>query len=482
MGRIVRISALFTIVAVFISTFAWSEEGAPTRIAVLDFNSMGLDRAETDRVTDAFRIYLDKTLNLKVFDPSPMYQVMDDEGYPRQIPCTDDSCIIELGTVLGVDFIIAANIGRIGDILSISLWMLNVKNGHVVSTVMENYQCTFNAFVEKRLHSVATKTAHAVLHYFRSGLLSSAPRTGTWSVFSQEEGVLPSNNVLCIAEDLDGVVWLGMKAHGVMAYNNGTWRTYGRSQGIPDNDIWSIAVDARNHKWFGTIGGGACRFDGKKWKYYTVKNGLASNYVSGIVCAPNSNDVWFLSWDSGVTLLRNGRFTVYTEKDGLIDNDVRSMAITSEGTVLFGTYKGVSVFDGVTWTHLSSDYTYGQFTGNGNSGLADNYVRAMTVDLQGRIWYGTYRGVSCQTDSVWTGYMRKDGLADNNVYSIQIDNYGMLWCGTYGGVSRFDGITWNSYTSADGLAGNNTKIVAIDRKNNKWFSSAEKGVTLYTGD
>ncbi len=88
---------------------------------------------------------------------------------------------------------------------------------------------------------------------------------------------------------------------------------------------------------------------------------------------------------------------------------------------------GVSRFDGSNWiTYTVED------------GLAENTVRAIAVDLEGGVWFGTIAGVSYFKDETWTTYTEDDGLVKNNVLAIIVAPDGALWFGTDGkGVSRF---------------------------------------------
>ena len=54
------------------------------------------------------------------------------------------------------------------------------------------------------------------------------------------------------------------------------------------------------------------------------------------------------------------------------------------GNKWFGTYNGVSKFDGSNWT------TY-RFNNTAN-GLVNNWVNAIIIDAKGDIWFGTSGG------------------------------------------------------------------------------------------
>ena len=75
-------------------------------------------------------------------------------------------------------------------------------------------------------------------------------------------------------------------------------------------------------------------------------------------------------------------FTISSTRRGLANNNVYSIAIDSEGNKWFGTWVGVSKFDGTNWTAYTS------------GGLALNTVNAITIDSYGNKWFGTFAGVN----------------------------------------------------------------------------------------
>ena len=165
------------------------------------------------------------------------------------------------------------------------------------------------------------------------------------------------------------------------------------------------------------------------------------------------------------------QFTNYTTADGLVSNNVISIAIDAQGNKWFGTYNGgVSKFDGTTWTNYTTA-----------DGLVSNSVYSIAIDAQNNKWFGTDLGVSKFDGTTWTNYTTADGLVSNSVRSIAIDAQGNKWFGTYGGVSKFDGTNWTNYTKADGLVSNSVRSIAIDAQNNKWFGTFSAAGTIDGG-
>ncbi len=76
----------------------------------------------------------------------------------------------------------------------------------------------------------------------------------------------------------------------------------------------------------------------------------------------------------------------------------------------------------------------------------------LSIDANGNKWIGTYGGGLAKFDgTTWTTYnTANSGLPNNYVRAIAIDANGNKWIGTYGGgLAKFDGTTWTTYNTAN---------------------------------
>ncbi|MFC1537410.1 two-component regulator propeller domain-containing protein, partial [Gemmatimonadota bacterium] len=236
------------------------------------------------------------------------------------------------------------------------------------------------------------------------------------------------------------------------------------------NYVEALAFEGNNILWAGGSGG-VVRWDLTDGSYtkFNSSDGLVNNHVYSIAIDSQGNK-WFGTY-GGVSRFDGSNWTTYTTSDGLAPSGVRAIAIDSQGNKWFGTHGGgVSKFDGTNWTAYTTA-----------DGLAHNIVKAIEIDSQGNKWFGTYGGGVSRFDGTnWTTYTEADGLADNKVFAIALDSEGNKWFGTYGGVSVYDGSAWTTYTTADGLAINYVFSIAIDSDGRKWFGTGS-GVSVYDG-
>ena len=90
-----------------------------------------------------------------------------------------------------------------------------------------------------------------------------------WNVYTLYNSDLPENDLLSIAVDSAGAVWIGTRKKGLVRFDGSSWRSYTLDNSdIPGDAVYSVAFDARERLWAGTHGGGLVRFDGQAWTQY----------------------------------------------------------------------------------------------------------------------------------------------------------------------------------------------------------------------
>ncbi|MBI1928147.1 hypothetical protein HYR99_28365 [Candidatus Poribacteria bacterium] len=168
------------------------------------------------------------------------------------------------------------------------------------------------------------------------------------------------------------------------------------------------------------------------WKTYRYVDGLANNSVTAILQAEDGT-IWFGTWE-GVSRYDGKNWTTYTEQNGLAGNTVRALLQDRAGAIWVGTNGGVSRYDGGRW----QSYTQA-------NGLVHNDVTALLQDREGAIWVGTRRGISRYDRTQWQTVTAPDRFPRGGVTALMQDQTGTIWVGTMGGLSRYDGKKWQFY-------------------------------------
>jgi len=68
-------------------------------------------------------------------------------------------------------------------------------------------------------------------------------------------------------------------------------------------------------------------------------------------------------------------------------------------------------------------------------GLAGNIVYSVAQDSTGAMWFGTNRGLSRYDGTTFSNFAVMSGLPGNDVYAIAATGTGDVWVGTRDGVA-----------------------------------------------
>jgi len=104
---------------------------AQTTIAVLDFQANGISKSEATLLTDRFRVELVSTWQYTVIERGQMEEILKEQGF-QQSGCTTTECAVEVGNLLGAEQIIGGTIGKIGNVLTVSVRMIDVASGEII--------------------------------------------------------------------------------------------------------------------------------------------------------------------------------------------------------------------------------------------------------------------------------------------------------------------------------------------------------------
>src|SRR5882757_515252 len=86
---------------------------------------------------------------------------------------------------------------------------------------------------------------------------------------------------------------------------------FNSKDGLPQSQVLSVAEDKLGYLWVGTYGGGLARFDGKHFSAYTEEDGMRDNYVHKVY-VDSRNNVW-AGTAKGLSKFDGTQFTSYKE-------------------------------------------------------------------------------------------------------------------------------------------------------------------------
>jgi ligand-binding sensor domain-containing protein/signal transduction histidine kinase len=300
---------------------------------------------------------------------------------------------------------------------------------------------------------------------------------------------------LSVSSDVAGAV------AATVGYGSQIWRT---EEGLPQNVVHALAQDHNGYLWVGTQNG-LCRFDGVRFVVFNSGNTpqLGGSHIYALAAA--SDGLWVGTMNNGVVRLRDGRFELFTQTNGLINNSVRCILSAKDGSIWIGTTNGVSQFKSGTFRNfqmsgatnvvraLCEDRDGSILAGTGGGvirirngetsvaylGLPGPAVRSLVLDGQGRLWIG-YAGGIARVVGQTLDESVSVGLPDNMINAVMEDSRGQMWAGSFGGITRLVGTTnWIVQRTPEGAAFDAVNALLEDREGNIWAGTKDGLVRLH---
>ncbi len=218
-----------------------------------------------------------------------------------------------------------------------------------------------------------------------------------------------------LARDSTGGIWVssGATFEGAFRWANGRWERFGPAEGFDVGRVHRIVVTGDSAVWFLSLGGGASDGSG------------------------------------GVYRFHHGELEHIRDEEGGLDSRVYDMVEGPQGTLWFGSRKGV-----IRWSEGGWDF-WGPSEGVGSSAA----FRAFTLlpDGEGGVWFGfgpdSNLGMGRLAAGGTLSFLTvEDGLPGNAVNEIARDSRGVVWLSTDWGVARFAAGEWTTFGGASGLS------------------------------
>jgi signal transduction histidine kinase/ligand-binding sensor domain-containing protein len=277
--------------------------------------------------------------------------------------------------------------------------------------------------------------------------------------------------------DREGRTWFAPAQGRLYVVENG--RVQPATSAIPPNDVVYSIGGGADAVWAGRQRGGLTRLQLRNFTYraivsrsYTEANGLAQNSVYAVY-ESRDGSVWAGTLNSGVSRLKDGRFTTYTTTDGLASNTISFVLETRDGGMWFATPNGLSSFSNGQWkTYRTID------------GLPSLAVSCLFEDSSGTLWAGTSLGLAFFASNHLQLPHESPDVLREQIVGMAEDKSGRFWIATSDHVLRvprdklLSGVVKaadvREYGQADGLDSTKgvrrSRSVVSDSAGRIWFS------------
>ena len=267
--------------------------------------------------------------------------------------------------------------------------------------------------------------------------------------FGEKDG-LPSHKVHCVLKTSDGKLWVGTNNGLCVRQPDGRFHRYGKEDGLSHPTVLSIVEDtATGDLWIATMKG-LSRFSGGQFTVFTQTNsGLPNNVVYG--AAVKDGTVWAATAaGTGAYDLKTKNWKIY-DHNNTVMNEPWCYAVTPGDKVIYmGVWAGGVVEHdprtGSFKAYRDPDGDF-QFQLMPDSGPVADISSGVAYD-DGILWQSTYFGLSRYDTkrATWRTWVEKKTPLVSNFVNTVFAHGRIAWASTDRGASVTDGTDWVNYT------------------------------------
>jgi ligand-binding sensor domain-containing protein/signal transduction histidine kinase len=300
----------------------------------------------------------------------------------------------------------------------------------------------------------------------QSADLDLTETTGSLRTWHQADG-LPSDSVTAVVQTLDGFLWVGTAAG--LVWFDGVKFAGVKLESMVTNGVVRVTAlceDSDGHLWIGTQQDGLFELaQGKLW-HYAKEQGLLDNNVTSLA-ADNQGQVW-IGCKSGLNLWAGQRFKSFTRSDGLPDDFVTGLNVARSGIVWITTRSGMSRF-------IDGHITPYEFQTE-SQGRSPEYLGTYE-DRRGNLWAFGDTYLINLAEGKRFNYFRSSESASVRIWSLCEGRDGRIWIGTSGrGLFCFEDNRFQPVILGKDRWPYDVRAICEDHDGNLWLGTSGGGL------
>ncbi len=126
-------------------------------IAVHDLTPVGLSGDDAILITERLRTEIVQSELFDVMERSEMDLIVQEMEFQQSGACDESACLVELGQILGVEKIISGTVGKIGELYTISLKLIDVETARIERSVSVDNSESVENFYTTSIREISQK-------------------------------------------------------------------------------------------------------------------------------------------------------------------------------------------------------------------------------------------------------------------------------------------------------------------------------------
>ncbi|MCK4640223.1 MAG: PEGA domain-containing protein [Candidatus Marinimicrobia bacterium] len=127
-------------------------------VAIMEFESSGMSETDAANITSRFGYELSKTNRFRITERQMMEEILNEQKF-QMSGCTSSECVVEVGQLLSVKYMIADEVSKTFDLYSLHVRIISVESGEVIAQVIEDYEGSARDFITGTVRNAALKLA-----------------------------------------------------------------------------------------------------------------------------------------------------------------------------------------------------------------------------------------------------------------------------------------------------------------------------------
>lgn len=156
-----RISILCATVCVISTLGLHAQTPTKSSVAVIEFQtSGGISPTDVAALTNRFRGLLVETKAFTLVEREKMNDILKAQDFNLSDACNTNECAVQVGQLLGVQQMIAGDLGKVGETYTIDLRLIDVETGEIRLTRRRDYRGNVDGLLQK-MEEIAESFAEA---------------------------------------------------------------------------------------------------------------------------------------------------------------------------------------------------------------------------------------------------------------------------------------------------------------------------------